>query len=241
MTAFRPAATRCLDCGLHKLCFPPSFDEHALNRISQLVAQPSAFAKNETVYRLGDSMTALYAVRSGALKTSVLLPSGEEQITGFYLPGEVIGLDNMGQSHCASTATALEKTTLCELPVNGISQLSQQLPELQGHLFQIMSTELRQDYQRMHLMAQASAEVRVVSFLLGLSARQQQRHLATNELRLSMGRADLANHLGLALETVSRALSQLADDGLIEVSGKSIRIIHAEQLAERVAADCHSS
>ncbi len=234
-----PAATRCLDCGLQKLCFPPSFDESALTRISQLVAQPSAFSKHDTVYRLGDPMTALYAVRSGALKTSVLLASGEEQITGFYLPGEVIGLDNMGQSHCASTATALEKTTLCELPVSGISRLSQQLPELQGHLFQIMSTELRADYQRLHLMAQASAEVRVVSFILGLSARQQQRHLAAHELRLAMSRADLGNHLGLALETVSRVLSQLAADGLIEVHGKQLRILHAEALAARVQTSCH--
>lgn len=231
-------ATRCLECGLQKLCFPPSFDEQALTRISQLVAQPNAIAKGESVYHLGDAMTALYAVRSGALKTSVLLASGDEQITGFYLPGEVVGLDNMGQSHCASTATALEKTTLCELPVAGISRLSQQLPELQGHLFQIMSTELRADYQRLHLMAQASADVRVVSFLLGLVARQQQRHLATDELRLAMSRADLANHLGLALETVSRVLSQLVADGLIEVHGKRLRILNHDALAARASASC---
>ena len=231
-------ATRCLECGLQKLCFPPSFDEQALTRISQLVAQPNAIAKGVSVYHLGDAMTALYAVRSGALKTSVLLASGDEQITGFYLPGEVVGLDNMGHSHCASTATALEKTTLCELPVAGISRLSQQLPELQGHLFQIMSTELRADYQRLHLMAQASADVRVVSFLLGLVARQQQRHLATDELRLAMSRADLANHLGLALETVSRVLSQLVADGLIEVHGKRLRILNHDALAARASASC---
>lgn len=231
-------ATRCLECGLQKLCFPPSFDEQALTRISQLVAQPNAIAKGVSVYHLGDAMTALYAVRSGALKTSVLLASGDEQITGFYLPGEVVGLDNMGQSHCASTATALEKTTLCELPVAGISRLSQQLPELQGHLFQIMSTELRADYQRLHLMAQTSADVRVVSFLLGLVARQQQRHLATDELRLAMSRADLANHLGLALETVSRVLSQLVADGLIEVHGKRLRILNHDALAARASASC---
>ncbi len=231
-------ALHCLDCGLHKLCFPPTFSNEALDSVAAIIGQPPVLPRQHVIYRSGDNADTIYAVRSGSAKTSMLLPDGRELVTGFYLPGEVMGLENLGQEHCLSTATTLEPTTVCALPMAEVSQLSRQLPELQGHLFQIMSTEIRADYQRMHLLAGTDADTRVAGFLVGLSARQTRRRLAGDNLRLPMARADLGSHLGLALETVSRALGRLADVGLITVSGKQIRILDAGGLQAIAAAQC---
>ena len=231
-------ASRCIDCGLHKICFPPSFEPAALEQLGKLINAHKILSKGESVYRQGDSATAIYAVRSGALKTIMMQADGSSQVTGFYLPGEVIGLDNLAQSHCASTAIATEKTGLCELPVHAMSKLSQQLPELQSHLFQIISTEIRADYQRMHMLSKTSAEERLVSFLLSWSARQMRRRLSADALRLTMTREDLASYLGQALETVSRSLHKLQDEGLIKVAGRQITLCDSARLNAHLQRQC---
>lgn len=231
-------ASRCIECGLHKICFPPSFDIGALEQLGRVITAQKALNKGENVYRQGDCANAIYAVQSGALKTVMTQANGSSQVTGFYLPGEVIGLDNLAQSHCASSAVATERTSLCELPVDAMSKLSQQLPELQSHLFQIMSTEIRSDYQRMHMLSNTSAETRVVSFLLSWSARQARRRLSQDALRLTMTREDLANYLGQALETLSRTLHKLQDDGLLTVSGRQITLHDLPKLNARLQHQC---
>lgn len=231
-------AVHCQDCGLQKICFPPTFSESALESVSAIIGQAPALPRHKVIYRAGDPVDRLYAVRSGAAKTSMLMPNGRETVTGFYLPGEVIGLENLGQERCLSTATTLEATTLCALPIASVSQLSRQLPELQVHLFQIMSTEIRADYQRLHLLAGADADTRVAGFLISLSARQARRRLSADNLHLPMSRADLGSHLGLALETVSRALGRLSDAGLITVSGRQVRIYDTAGLHAAASAQC---
>ena len=231
-------ASRCIECGLHKICFPPSFDIGALEQLGRVITAQKALNKVESVYRQGDFANAIYAVQSGALKTVMTQANGSSQVTGFYLPGEVIGLDNLAQSHCASSAVATERTSLCELPVDAMSKLSQQLPALQSHLFQIMSTEIRSDYQRMHMLSNTSAETRVVSFLLSWSARQARRRLSQDALRLTMTREDLANYLGQALETLSRTLHKLQDDGLLTVSGRQITLHDLPKLNARLQHQC---
>lgn len=228
----------CQDCGLQKLCFPPSFSEDALERVSSIIGQPPLLPRQHRIYGVGDPADTLYAVRSGAVKTSLLAADGREIVTGFYLPGEVLGLENLGQTHCLGNATTLEATSLCALPVTSVSLLSRQLPELQGHLFQIMSSEMRADYQRLHLLSHADADTRVAAFLVGMAARLARRHLRGESLHLPMSRADLGNHLGLALETVSRALGRLTDQGMIRVSGKRIDILDDTRLQAAASAQC---
>lgn len=231
---------QCQTCGLQTLCYPPHFSAEDLNAISNTLAQPPAFLKHNTIFHTGEPMQALYAVRSGAVKTTQLDSDGQEHILGFHLPGEVIGLDSLGHDHYASNAIALEKTLLCKMPVNQIYQLSQQLPSLQTHLFQLMSTTIRSDYQQQNLLSQANAEQRLISFLLGLSARQARRHLSATDLTLSMSRSDLANHLGLANETVSRQLSLLSEQGLLMASGKHIQLLNPSALNARAHSHCQS-
>jgi len=230
--------SRCIDCGLHKICFPPSFEPAALEQLGSLINAQRILNKGESVYGQGDLAKAIYAVRSGALKTVMTQADGSSQVTGFYLPGEVIGLDNLAQTHCASTAIATERTSLCELPVSTMSKLSQQLPALQSHLFQIMSNEIRADYQRMHMLSQTSAEERLVAFLLSWSVRQTRRQLSADVLRLTMTREDLANYLGQALETVSRTLHKLQEEQLIEVAGRQITLRNQAKLVTHLQRQC---
>src|SRR5574343_732361 len=113
----------CQDCGLSKLCFPPSFDQQMLEEVAHAVGQIPVLPKGGVVYARGDAASALYAVRSGAVKTIIVDAQGEEQVTGFYLPGEVVGLEHLGQAQCITTAVALERSMLCALPITSMSQL----------------------------------------------------------------------------------------------------------------------
>ena len=234
----RAHALNCQDCGLQKLCFPPSFSEDALERVSSIIGQPPVSPRQQRIYGPGDPADTLYAVRSGAVKTSLLTADGREIVTGFYLPGEVLGLENLGQTHCLGSAITLAPTSLCALPVTSVSLLSRQLPELQGHLFQMMSADRRADYQRLHLLTHADADTRLAAFLVGMAARLARRRLPGDHLHLPMSRADLGNHLGLALETVSRALGRLTEKGLITVSGKRIDILDDVRLQAAASAQC---
>lgn len=229
---------RCQDCGLQNICFPPSFDSQALNQLEQVIDQPPVLAKHDLLYRDGDIPHAVYAVRSGHIMTAVLQADGSEQITGFYQPGEVVGLENLGQPRCISRASALEKSSVCQLPTGAMSRLSRELPALQQHLFQIMSTEIRADYQRMHLMHTASVEARLAGFLVGWLLRQKQRRLPDDSTRLPMSRGQLGNHLGVTLESVSRAFSKLAKDGILSVSGKTVQVVDPVRLNRLAAAQC---
>lgn len=235
-----PSATpvHCQDCGLSKLCFPPSFDQQMLEEVAHAVGQIPVLPKGGVVYARGDAASALYAVRSGAVKTIIVDAQGEEQVTGFYLPGEVVGLEHLGQAQCITTAVALERSMLCALPITSMSQLSRQLPALQQHLFQIMSSAMSADYQRMHLLTQHSAESRVASFLLSLMERHRKRRLDPLHLRLPMSRGDLGNHLGLALETVSRTLGTLQQRGIVQISGRHVGIVDENSLARLGGSQC---
>lgn len=237
MSSIQPSS-RCIECGLHKICFPPSFETEALEQLARVITDQKRLDKGEMAYRQGDASYAVYAVQSGSLKTLMTQADGSSQVTGFYLPGEVIGLDNVAQSHCASTAVATERTGLCELPIQGISQLALQLPALQSHLFHMMSSEIRTDYQRMHMLNKTSAEDRVVTFLLSWSARQARRRLPANELHLTMTREDLANYLGQALETLSRTLHKLQANRLISVAGRHITLNNPAGLNALLQRQC---
>ncbi len=229
---------RCIDCGLQNICFPPAFDDTALSRISDVIGQPPSLNKGEALYQIGEPHQAIYAIRSGSIKTSIIQTNGSELITGFYQPGEVVGLENLGQANCASRAEALEKTSLCVLPTGQLTTLSRQLPELQQHIFHIMSTEIRADHQRLHLIGARSAETRLASFLYGWMQRLQQRQLIGTEFRLPMTRADLANHLGVAVETVSRSFGHLEQLGILQINGKAVHIKDSAQLLTRANAHC---
>ncbi len=236
--ALSPSSTRslrethCADCALKPVCLPPAVATEDLAALDGIMERNRPLPRGSLLFHEGSRFEAVYALRSGAIKTCATTSTGEEQVTGFYLPGEIVGLDSIGNpsGHYGSTAIALETTTVCAIPFSALEQLALRLPGLQHHLFKLMSAEIRQDHQVMQLVGKATAEARIASLLLSLSARYQRRQLSGRELHLPMSRGDIGNHLGLALETVSRIFSRFQSLGVLAVSGKDVSILEWEQL-----------
>lgn len=224
--------THCADCALNPVCLPPAIDEAELEQLDNIIERNRPLPRGGLLFHEGSRFDAVFAVRSGALKTCSTLNNGEEQVTGFYLPGEIVGLDSIGDpsGNYGSTAIALETTAVCAIPFSSLEDLSRRLPGLQHHLFKLMSSEIRNDRLVMQLMGKRPAEERVAVLLLSLSARHKRRHLSEDNIHLPMSRADIGNHLGLALETVSRVFTRFQQLGILSVNGKDIVILDRVKL-----------
>ena len=172
----------------------------------------------------------MFAVRAGALKTFTLSDAGEEQITGFHLPSELVGLSGVDSQLYPVSAQALETTSVCEIPFERLDELSVQLPQLRRQLMRVMSREIRDDQQMMLLLSKKTADERIATFLVNLSARFRARGFSANQFRLSMSRNELGNYLGLAVETVSRVFTRFQQNGLINAEGKEVQILDPIEL-----------
>ena len=229
----------CAECTLNSVCLPPALDEKTLEQLTALITQPVPLARGDMLFRQGEPFSSIYAVRSGAIKTSVIPKDGEEQIMGFYLPGEIIGFDSMGPGAHVSSATALETTAICAVPFSRMEKLAQEMPGLQRHLFDLMSAEIQAGQQLMLLLGKRSAEARLAAFLTSLSARQHRRRLSAERLHLPMSRTDIANHLGLTLETISRLFNRLQQSGVLKARGRDITLLTPETLGHLSEPECH--
>jgi|TARA_B100000315_G_C14595411_1_gene598728 CRP/FNR family transcriptional regulator len=189
--------------------------------------------RGENIYRAGDDFRGLYAVKSGSLKIIVSPPDGAEQIIGFSMPGELFGFDGIDDGHTC-TAVALERTTLCELPLDAVAEVSREVPSLHRELYRVMAREISVDQSMLLLLARRTAEDRLAAFLLSLSKRFADRGFSQTDFTLSMSRHDIANYLGLAAETVSRLFSRLSETGLLTVHGRKIHIQDINALRRRV-------
>ncbi|MDI1301106.1 MAG: fumarate/nitrate reduction transcriptional regulator Fnr [bacterium] len=222
----------CSECALHPVCLPPAVDETDLDQLESIIERRRTLPRGTPLFRQGDAFQSLYAVRSGAIKTCLTPPDGAEHITGFYLPGEIVGLDSLGRTHHGSSAMALESSTVCAIPFAQLETLALKLPGLQHHLFKLLSAEIHSDQQLLLLLGKRSAEARITAFLLAVATRHKRRQLSENHFHLPMSRTDIGNHLGLAIETVSRVLTRLQQTGVLEVDGKDIRILDRERLCQ---------
>lgn len=218
----------CAECTLNSVCLPPALNSQEMQQIDGIALRTRPLPRGGVLFHEGMPFQALFPVRSGAIKTYSNTPNGEEQVTGFYLPGEIVGLDSIGNpnGNYGSTAIALETTAVCILPYDALKELAAQMPSLQHHLFRLMSSEIRADQQIMQLVGRRTAEQRLSAFLLALSARYKRRHLSDTHLLLPMSRSDIANHLGLALETVSRLFSRLQQLSVLQVQGREVEILN---------------
>lgn len=220
----------CHACSLRELCLPVGLAEEDLRRLDDVVKRRRPVRKGEFLYRVGDPLHAIYAVRRGTLKTTALLEDGREHITGFYLPGELLGFDAINDDRHPCDAEAVEHSEVCELPFARLEELAQTVPGLQHQLFRIMSREIVRDSEQLALLGHMTAEERLAACLLDFSRRREQLGLSGSDLSLAMSRQDLGHYLGLALETVSRLLSRFQADGLIALRGRSLRILDFERL-----------
>jgi CRP/FNR family transcriptional regulator, anaerobic regulatory protein len=224
----------CKECNLRELCFPHGMNEVELSNMEAVVDQPKPLHKNDFLYRDGDSSRALYAVRSGCVKTMTESANGDEQIVGFHLPGELLGLDGFADGVHTCNALALETSSVCELPLDQLENLCHVLPGLQKQMRRIMGKEVNNDHKLLLLLGKMTAEERLASFLLSLSSRMEERHWKGNEFNLSMPRQDIANYLGMAVETVSRLFATFQNEGVIDVDRRHITILDMQRLREIV-------
>lgn len=233
--------TSCGNCRLNTICLPISLHIDDIDRLNGIIQRGRPLQRGEFLYSHGQEFSSVFAIRSGAVKAVSISDSGEEQVTGFYLPGEVVGLDGVADDRYTNTVVALETSSICEIPFTRMEELSLQIPSLQRHFFQLMSREITQDQQIITLLSKSSAEERIAALLLSISSRNSRRQLSATAFRLPMSRTDIGNYLGLTIETVSRIFSRLQKNGLIEVDKKEIVILNMEQLRKIANGDTSCS
>ena len=227
----------CGQCNLNELCFPHGMNSDDMDKLDTVVEQRKPLHKNDHLYREGDASHAIYAVRSGSIKTLVESPNGDEQIVGFHLPGELLGLDGFMDGNHTCTAIALETTSVCAMPLSKLEGLCTTMPGLQHQMQRIMGKEVTEDHLMLLMLGKMSAEEKIATFLLSISRRMEERHWKATEFVLSMPRQDIANYLGLAVETVSRLFAQYQESGIIKVDRRRISILELQRLRE-IVGEC---
>lgn len=215
----------CSSCNLRELCLPVDLDNNEMQQLDALTSLKRNFRRGEYLYRSREPFRALYAIRTGFFKTQVLHDDGREQVTGFQMPGEIIGLDAICSDAHSCDAVALEDSEICEIPFGRLEELSRELPSLQRHLHKIMSREIARDHGIMLLLGSMRAEERLAAFLLNLSQRFSARGYSPNSFNLRMTRQEIGSYLGLKLETVSRTFSNLQEHGLLNVKVREVEIM----------------
>jgi len=226
----RGVRVNCSTCRAGHHCIAGGLPVNELEKIDEQGFFRRIVRRGEHLYRSGQRFTALYAVRSGFFKTTVLLEEGRMHVTGFHMAGDVIGTDGIGTGVQASEAVALEDSEVCVLTFERLEQMSRVLPTLQRSLHRLLSREIVREQGVMALLGGMSAEARVAAFLLNLSYRLRARLYSGLEFNLRMSREDIGSYLGLKLETVSRTLSRFAEEGLLSVQNKLVRILDLERM-----------
>jgi CRP/FNR family transcriptional regulator len=220
----------CQDCSLYRLCLPLGLHNNDLIKLDKIINRTASYKRGQPLFSDQDTFKSLFVVRSGSFKTTISMSNGRDQVTGFYFPGEFIGLDAIHHDFYQSTAKALESSAVCELPYDSLQEIGNEMPQLQLQLLTRLSKELSGDKSLMLLLGKKTSDEKLATYLLSLSKRFKDRGFSATEFQLSMSRGDIANHLGLAVETVSRILSRFQERGLIIIAGKTITLREMDKL-----------
>jgi CRP/FNR family transcriptional regulator, anaerobic regulatory protein len=224
----------CSSCNLRELCLPMGLSPDELNRLDTVISNRRRVKRGTSLFNTGDKFTSLYAVRSGFFKTSVTTADGRDQVTGFQMTGEIIGMDGIVNDKHSCDAIALEDAEVCVMPFDKLEQLSREFSTLQHHVHKIMSREIVRDHGVMLLLGSMRAEERLAAFLLNLVQRLHARGFSQSELILRMTREEIGSYLGMKLETVSRTFSKFMEEGIIDVKQRYVQIRNTEALARIV-------
>jgi CRP/FNR family transcriptional regulator, anaerobic regulatory protein len=232
MNQHRECAISCQNCSISQLCLPFTLNRDELDKLDNIIQRKKPFQKNDKLFQSGDALGSLFAVRSGSFKSYALASDGEEQITAFHLPGDIIGFDSINNKVHKTAAQALETSMVCEIPFQTLEQLSGDLPRLRQQVMRMMSNEIQSDQDMLLLLNKRTAHQRLAYFLTQLANRYHQRGFSATQFRLSMTRAEIGNYLGLTVETISRLLTRFQKLGMIQVDGKFITLLKPELLKE---------
>lgn len=232
----RPVHVSCHDCSLARLCLPFSLNEDEIDRLEGVIKRNRPLHKHEYLIRAGDPVQHVYALRSGALKSYLLNPDGVEQITGFHLPSELIGLDAFGGDCYSSYCVALDTSLVCAISRQQLEELAGSIPALRKQLLYTLSREIHEEHEH-HSHVRESAEQRLAAFLLNLSVRYSKRGLSASSFVMPMSRGDIGNYLGMTTETVSRLFTRLRELHLIACSGHEVRLLDIQALSRQGRTD----
>lgn len=222
----------CAACALHDLCLPASISANEMHALDAIVRARRPLDRGQQLFATGGRFQALFVVRSGSFKTTLPSDAGEEQVLGFHLPGEIIGFDAMADDVHRCNAEAMERSSVCEVPYAQLDEFAASVPSLRRQLMRIASREVVKDHEHLMVMGRKQAQERLAIFLRSLSERYSNLHRAPDLLELPMSRHELANYLGLVVETVSRMFTRFEEMGVLAVNRKQIRILDWAKLSE---------
>lgn len=231
-------AAHCSNCMMGHVCLPVGMPSHEVEQLDTLVKERIRVEKGDSLYRHGDKLDALYGLRLGSMKTLLEDENGQHQITGFFLPGEIIGLDGMIEGTHSSTAIAMEDTEVCVVRLQDIDEISRYVPSLQHQVRRLMSKEIARSHQVLLALGSMRSEQRLASFLINMSQRLSALGYSPTDFIMRMGREEIGNYLGLTIETVSRLFSRFAREGLIRVSQREVKILDLAALNELIDKPC---
>ena len=230
---------KCQTCSIRRLCLPVMLADSEIEHLENIIQRKKVLKKGEFLFKAGETFDAIHAIRSGSIKSYTIASDGTEQLTGFHLPGEMVGLNAVSTEVFPSFAIALETSLVCSIPFDKLEVLSRDLPGLQSQLFRVMSGEIRDEQELMMLLNKKNADERFAAFVMNLSARYKRRGLSDHEFILSMTRGDIGNYLGLAVETVSRLITRLQKKNLISMKDRYLNILDKEGLSQLAGVSCH--
>lgn len=225
-------AIHCHDCSMSELCIPFTLSSQELDELDKIIERKKPVQKGDKIFKSGDGLTSLYAIRSGTIKSYTITEQGDEQITGFHLAGDVIGFDAIHKAAHQSFAEALETSMICEIPYDTLDELSGTMPKLRQQIMRLMSSEIMSDQEMILLLSKKNAEERLAAFISNLASRFANRGFSPHEFKLAMTRGDIGNYLGLTVETISRLLGRFQKAQMIGVNGKYITIVDHSTLNE---------
>lgn len=212
----------CNNCGIYQLCLPLGLDRADMTLLDSVIKRKEIYKRGQVLFRPGEELDYVYAIRSGSVKTYVSTGDGRVQITGFHIAGELLGLSALDSRRYSSEASALETISVCKVEIDRLDEVAQKIPSIQYQMLKIMSGQIRQDEEFMLLLGKRSAEERLAEYLVSLSRRFASRNYSGTQFRLSMSRLDIGNYLGLAEETVIRILRRFQESGLITADRRSV-------------------
>ncbi|MBB3117333.1 fumarate/nitrate reduction transcriptional regulator Fnr [Pseudoduganella violacea] len=221
---------KCATCSMHQLCLPMGLDMGDMDKLDQIIGRRRKVVRGGTLFRIGDPFTNLYAIRLGHFKTYQINANGSEQVTGFQMAGELLGMDAISADRHHCSAEALEDSEVCEIPFSSLEQLLRDMPTLLRHFHRMMSQEITREQSVMLLLGNMQATQRFAAFLVNLASRYEARGYSATAFQLRMSREEIGNYLGLTIESISRLLAKFKKEGLIRVSNREIEVLNPTKL-----------
>jgi len=234
--SFETIRVACKNCTLTQLCLPMGLSSEDVERLDSIVKRTRPLHRGDHLFRGGERFRSLFVVKTGSVKTYAPSEEGGEQVLGFHLPGEVIGLDAIDKESHACSAKVLETSAICEIPFQRFEELSASIPSLQHQMYRLLSKEIGQDAEMLMLLGKKNAEERLAAFLVSMSKRLSKRGLSPTDFYLSMSRHEIGNYLGLAVETVSRLFTRFQDERLLNVDRKHVQVLNLTTLESMAGA-----